>query len=138
MILPSSVELVQAFLKDLGNVLENFPSGRAGEFSTVSLSSNSATTVSWTADHDYTVRGVQLTSSASAAVCCSLDGTPAGGTGYFQAASKTYVGPIIAAVNGLAGNFYQTIFAQLVTGQKLYMSQTSVNLVTALFFLEKT
>ena len=100
---------------------------------------NTGTANSWTADADYILTGVSWTASGSADAVLTTDATPAGGTGFFQAASKSYRGNILSAVKALATNWNSPAMRNFIgKGTKVTMAQTSVNTVTALLTLVKT
>jgi hypothetical protein len=73
LILPSSAELVRAFVKDLGNVLDVSIGGGAEETIPLYLYVAGTSTVTWTPDVDYFVVNLAIDGASSTNMVVSVD-----------------------------------------------------------------
>lgn len=105
---------------------------------TVAITQTGGNSNTWVADDNFILTGVAMNASASSDMVLSLDATPPGGTGLFQAANKSYRGTILAAARAITVNYnFPPMRVRIPKGARVTLANGSVNGGCAVLVLEK-
>jgi hypothetical protein len=113
MLLPSAADLVRAFVKDLGNVLDSGAPADVAE-TTLLLTTGAGVARKWTADRDYFVTGWSSATAGASYAVISLSGLNA--TDVFTA--RTEVGSVWGCLN--------TALVNNVMNRRLFLGKGTV------------
>jgi hypothetical protein len=130
LLLPSSADLVRAFVQDLSNVL-NVSVGGAEETIPLYLYVSGTTTVTWTPDVDYFVVGIQVDGASSTNLTVTVDNSTYAQNHQVGIVKK---GAVLATFSANVGAAF-TQRTRIHAGQKVSVNNSSATACALIIYL---